>query len=622
MQFQLPKIRKDFILVVNYDKPDLVAAILSYLYVENEYLPIFSFHNVSIAKTTPVIRHDPYVIQRRNANQFNKFLEDAIEGNGGCDTLIYVGLTPNQLSFLNVHNIYPTIELDDMGDIPTYLGGYGIDKTGELICSEGQLGNGLIHALTDNQILSVDNIAVVIDNISQEGFEGVVLIEDYPNSDKVVAINYALSVNAWPLLIAPLEDREDEEILYLLEQWNSTKASGRDILLDKISRRINHIDFSNLSFATFFTRGLPYPLLVTEIPASMVNLIMRPDFFIFNALIAETKTQLGSAAIFSPSIFKDEETDDLINLLEFENYYQRKMIGKSATTYNLKNTIESYPFGLMHICSHGGNVKGRDCELVFRGIDGIVHKIEFKLVLSIAFSPFEDSHHVETVYYFRKLDNLFWRSDELKAKGYSHEFYASLSTIISQAFDKKLVVQSKEKVDVPNSRSIQCYNNWNYLANFNQFSSPLIYPFIFNNTCWSWSKVSTSFLVCGCRAYIGTLKEVKNTFAVKFAQIFYDNVFSTNIINAFHLANQAYLAYNDYSVYIFWGLHLSTLKNRQPVNTNKTAVLKHISGNFNYLKRKLEEVRFYKDKSDLKDISWLLMDVLKSDTNHIPRSSP
>jgi len=617
-----PITRKDFIIVVNDDKPQLAAIALSYLYKKNEYLPIFTYQNVGIAQDSPATDPDPFLIQRRRAEHFSVFINNAILENGGCENLIYLGLTEQQKSFLSVHNYYNTLDIETLEEIPAYLGGFGVDKVESLGCSIEQLGSGTFRALKQSFILVVGDYNPELDEPDGEVHDGIVVVEHIPTADFIVAVGYAATVGAELVIVHALGERGEENIRYLLEGWQRGETDDLANLKEKIFSRIGHVDFIVYSYATFFTEGLPYTILVKEIPASMVNLIYRPDFFVFNAIRAEQAEQLGSAVVFSPSLFKDEEeTAKLITLFEFENYYQRLIIGKKANVFNLKNTIENYPFGLLHICSHGGDVDGMNCQVKFITADKNQHNIEFSHVLTIAITPYEDLHAVQSMYYFKKLDGLTWRSEGLNALGYSNEFYAALPNIISKAFNQKKVTYLGKALSIPSTNAIRCTSGQNYPATFDHLAAPQTHAFIFNNTCWSWSGVSDNFLLGGCKGYVGTLRKVQNRDAVRFAIIFYEKVFESNILTAFHEASKDFLKKNDLQVYIYWGLHFSTLKNTNPVHQNKVAVLESLGESAAAWQNKLEHLEGSLPllKGKVKDVRWLTYDVVGTTLGHEPR---
>jgi hypothetical protein len=84
-------------------------------------------------------------------------------------------------------------------------------------------------------------------------------------------------------------------------------------------------------------------------------------------------------------------------------------------------------------------------------------------------------------------------------------------------------------------------------------------PIVFNNTCWSWYEVASFFLSCGSRGYIGTLWAIDNEGAVIGARTFYDSLFSGTVLSAFHQAVRAIDNTQSKNIYVFWGLHFSTI---------------------------------------------------------------
>lgn len=620
-RFNAPDLRSDFIVVVNYERPDMAAVALSYLFSDEFYLPIFSFQNVEVGLGLNVADPDVFAIQRHRAEHFSVFLNNAIIENGGCENLIFLGLTEEQKSYLDFAQHYNVLDIDAIEDIPAYLGGFGYDKGPVLTCSQEQLGPGLIQALVDKRVLNIGAENPEVEEIMPDGDGGIVFVEHTEKSNFVTGINYAFSVNARCVVLPDFEEDQQKEVLYLLEGWQAGQIDDIVHLKQMIDTRIGHIDLTQYSYATFFTSGLPYSLCTHDTPSSLVNLKYRPDFFIFNGIISEAKEVAGSAVVFSPSEFKSEETSFLLKLLEFKNFYLRKLIGSAATCFNLKVTVEGYPFDLLHICSHGGDVSGTKCLVRFRDKRQVQHTIEFDHVVSIALTPYVDSHSVESYYHFKKFNGLKWQSEELKAKGYSKELYASILNEISSAFKKKKVINLGPVQKVPNTKAISCHGPWHYHANFDQVGLFGVHPVIFNNSCWSWMTVSTSFLIGGSRGYIGTLREIVNRDAVRFAEIFYQTVFDNNIIDAFHGANTDFLNGNDDPIYIFWGLHFSTIRNIRPVQTNKKNVLKKLGASLATWAQKFEDGEGSLDllRGKVEDTRWMITDVVGTEEGHSPR---
>jgi hypothetical protein len=76
-----------------------------------------------------------------------------------------------------------------------------------------------------------------------------------------------------------------------------------------MEERIGSIPFQKFNFATFFTTGFPYSLIIKNcIPCSYVDLNLRPDLFIMHNLLYEEKGRFAGAVVFCPEFFIDEES--------------------------------------------------------------------------------------------------------------------------------------------------------------------------------------------------------------------------------------------------------------------------------------------------------------------------
>ncbi|RWU08159.1 hypothetical protein [Pedobacter chitinilyticus] len=617
-KFSAPISRKDFTIVVHRGKPALLAVALSYLYRSGEYLPVFLCSGVEVAQDSEVLKPDVYAIQRRRAEEFAVFLNNALIENDGCENLVFLGLSDNQKSFLeSLRPHYNILDIDGHDDIEPYLDGFAVDKGGVFEFRSEEVCEALFYAARHNLKLRRTVLGQVVPPADATRDRGLIVVERTGSGEEIIGVGYALSIGADLLLVDGLQKRENDEVLHLLESWQAGDLGALGQLREKINMRIGAVDFEGYPFATFFTDGLPYPLCVTQIPTSMVNHIYRPDFFVFNAIISEYDQGCGSAAVFSPGFFApDEEVHAFIPLFEHHNFYLRKLLGKGASLFNLRNTIELYPFDILHICSHGGAVKGHYCKVSFSDANGTRHSVEFDHVLSIGITPYLDQHLVESLYYFRKLNGLRWRSAELDAMDYPNELYASLEGVISKAFTDKKVKYLADLDRVQNSNAISCeYSHYN--ANFSQFVGSRRRPVIFNNACWSWGVISNQFLVAGARGYIGSLREIPNLQAVGFAKNFYGKLFDGTILGAFHHANGIFLQENAEPLYIYWGLHFSTIRNENAVLENRHRIHERLKESLNIWVEKFLRNEGSADllKAKVLDTRWLIRNDMNGDGN-------
>jgi hypothetical protein len=262
---------------------------------------------------------------------------------------------------------------------------------------------------------------------------------------------------------------------------------------------------------------------------------------------------LASSVVFSPLEFADEETEFVKNLLSQNHHNVKSLIGEDATVNNLDCTIREFPFNILHICSHGGEVSGFEIKENFTDRDGVKHTVKYDEVVSYAPAPNKDLVRVTTKRIIREFDGFNWRTD-IKEKRQNKDYvYADMHKAISGL--KK--PHRTPKNIIPDSCSIKCID-FIYQALFNTLASTYS-PIIFNNTCQSWYEIAQAFISSGARGYLGTLWNVDNSVACKFAESFYESLFDNTILNAFHKSLEACSNNTNDNVYIYWGLHFSTL---------------------------------------------------------------
>ncbi len=395
-----PEINSKFFIITSYQKPLLSAIVLSYLCAKGFYTPTFLFAEVtSNTKEFDDTKLadgeiDEHYISRVRSSDFNIKTHNSLKRLKGCEYLIIVGLSENQISYLDFLDDYNTIYIDSIGDVDFSLS-HLVEKSGYLSCKSDDAYNALYTAIENDLMLTIneneDNVSVV-DNI--EG--GLIVVEKVDSSSLPLAISYATSVNA-NLRLIDLPDVDTSKYRLLIEKWKEKASEGNEDqnafndLSALIYPSIEHIDFMKYEYVTFFTKGAPYGLIIkNQIPVTHVNLQLLPDFFLFNNIQIDSFSESPSAIVFSPQEFQDEETDCVIEYLENQNLFVKSLIGKNATVFNLDNHIKEYPYSILHICSHGGEIEGTRITETFKDRDGVKHTIVYDEVATFALSPYQD----------------------------------------------------------------------------------------------------------------------------------------------------------------------------------------------------------------------------------------
>jgi hypothetical protein len=605
----LPEIDHEFVCIVDRSKPELAAVISSYLSKPGVYLPMFEYPVATAIKSQEEDDLlDEHQITRIRSSDFNIMVNNAIAHLQGCSYIVLAGLSAEQKSYLDFLDHFSVIEIDSVDNVDFFLGSF-TPATDFSFCTREQIWHALFKAVHNGTKLRIQDFDESPD-LSIEDPSGIIVIEKSDAVSSIIAVNYAISVHAQICLVDELEEDEEKEVIYLIEEWKNGHTSSHDLLVEKIQVRIGEIDFSPYHYATFFTEGLPYSLLIKNtIPVTYVHLLYRCDFFVFNNLFYERKNGIHSAIVFSPAFFSDEETEQTIETMKANHYYVRELVDDEATVYNIDMHVKEFPFDLLHICSHGGEVDGYHTIEKFVDRDGVEHTVEYDEVASIAPYPGADLIPVTRKLIWRTFDGLRWRSPELKAKNYARHVFAEMIKATRWNTQKKEIRVFKK--DVPGSCAVKCKFS-NYQTMFQNVAGMHTAPIVFNNSCWSWAGISEYFLAGGVRGYIGTLWAIDNLVASQSAKTFYNVLFKGTVLNAFHQMHEICRTTDCENIYIFWGLHFASLEQGQSLQRSWEQVCKSLLTSFYRWHDKLNEVKNPEVKYNIQKLEDWNLDLLKN----------
>jgi hypothetical protein len=549
------------------------------------YLPLFMFPTVEFPKTDdPAFMTDSY-ISYLIAEQDSVLIGNALARMGESDYVILAGLTDAQKSYLVLPRRSKIIEIVNVSDVHAKLSPLAPTK-GELRCRTSDLLGGLFVAQKRRRHLVIDEEARALPEIVALG-QGIVVVESVADAAPVVAINYASSVGASLLIVEPLGKNGRHEVQKWIQDWKESNDSEQfEKLRTAVSQRIGSTSFNQFDYATFFTEGLPYSLILGNVvPCSHVDLSLRPDLLIINSILFMDGEHFRAAVVFSPIFFPDEETDWLCDFFSNNEYYLRAVVGTKATLGNFDFHAQCFPYDLLHICSHGGEVEGYQMSEQFVDRDGKSHLLEFDEV--VGFTPVADKSGMVAVHrkvFPRKLDGFAWMSAELERQDLPSHVVQDMWKCALRSDGTR-----KPKGRIAMSCAIACVDRihqgeFNALASYSS-------PIIFNNSCWSWHEVASFFLACGARGYIGTLWAIDNQAAVVAAQTFYETLFSGSVLNAIHTAIKAIDATASRDIYIYWGLHFITLSPAESFAKSQSEVQKELVRAVDAWVRKIESTK-------------------------------
>jgi hypothetical protein len=590
----IPKFNSRFVCIINRKEQILAAIISSYLQMKDEYLSMFEFPNALIAKPEAAsIELNEFQLSTSRADEFAIHCFNAVQKIANCEYLILGGLTDEQKSYLYFLKDYNVIDIDNGTNVDTRLHGIaGKEKYLEVKTSD--VIRSLKFAFSQNLMIKINDQATEL-KAELEALTGIIIVEDHEAVSTVIGINYAYAINCDVLVVSP-PDTNRYQIKTLIENWKVNKDDNAfDELTASLYNKIENIPFESYTFATFLTVCSPYSLILANlIPLTFVNLNLRPDFFIFNNIYTYGRKAISSAIVFSPLEFGvDEETAYVIKNLQKKSFLVTELVGKTATAFALENHIKEFPFDLLHICSHGGEVSGTRCVEQFKCSTGETHEIVYDHVVSFAPDSSEELIPVTVKYVFRKFDGLVWKSKELKDKKYPQHIF---SDMLNELRERK--VKGTKISAVEGSCAIKC-SDFNFQGLFNSIAGYLCNPIVFNNTCWSWSEISDGFLYSGCTGYLGTLWAVDNKVAVDFAEEFYSTLMNDTVLNTYHKALSKTKNTSSEDIYIFWGLHFSFFEKGTSVKETRMSIASRLLDSFNHWNRKAKLTSDSKSKRQL-----------------------
>ncbi len=577
MSHEVPSIIEESLIIVNRENKNLAAIISSYLHNQGSYLLMFEFPFVGLPKpahTPQDFNDDSMFVQR--AIEFDVLTHNVLHKVKGCKRVILAGLSSDQKTYLSYMNQYEMIEINGDADVLSLLGGIIPERDQELLCKPDQALIGLHIAHCTNRRLTLDENALNL-QLADQSKKGLILLEDIDAVSTVIAMNYASSINADVKIVTPLQKGDEKKIRLLVEKWRREKSGGAlSELMDILRSKLEGIRFAQWEFVTFFTAGAPYSLYINnDIPCSYVHLLYRPDFFVFNNLFFEDHPPIPSAIIFStPEFAARDESNKVRTALAAGHYYIRELIDAMATAYNLDMHIRDFSYGLLHISSHGGEIRGVTVIREFLTEDGEKHKFEYDEVATFATIPGTTEAVVTVKWFPRKLDDCVFGSKELVEKNYPEFVYEAINNLYDGRLDDKNVISIKHKSGITDSCHISCAD-FVYQAGFDRVASGYYSPIVFNNSCWSWNSISHEFLNVGVRGYIGTIFAIGVPEATAAASLFYDNAFTDPIIEAVWKANELIRKSPYKDVYIFYGLHFTSLKQGDTIAESRMQVARN-----------------------------------------------
>ncbi|MBZ5678024.1 MAG: CHAT domain-containing protein [Acidobacteriia bacterium] len=580
-----PRIEQRWTCIAAADQTALSAQLSSYFSEAGTYFAVFEFPDID-RPYEEVATRDGYFAQlmgKRAATHINNCLAHIQP-----EKIILLGLSGIAETY--VRAILPAQKLVAVNNEAELLALPFVTGVSEpLRCKASQAIQGLIAAKNAKRPLTFSEDAPDLPSQQLNGKKGLVLIENSADVGEVSIANYAASIDADVVLVEPVEREQLQSLAQRLQAWATDRSSpALGEVKKKVTSRIKGLDFSGYGFATFFTAGLPYGLILKNV-VPFTHVLNGPycGVFITNAIVEEAApTPVGSAIVFSPKHFASDEVKDVGRQLDQNNFIVTELVGPEATNDNLHDYGSHFPYDLLHICSHGGETDGYFVKQEFKDRNGDAHTIEYFEIVSwsLEHTTSPDKVLVTRKMIYTTFDGIPWIERPLKL----HPRYVGDDMLQALREEDETLKRTPVNVPIALSCHIACHESF-HQGNFEHLAA-YSHPIIFNNSCSSSHELAAGFLSAGARCYLATLWNVGNETATKAALAFYGSALSDGkVLPAFSEMLRSITTDPYRNIYILWGLHFTSLV-RPPAKSDDN-IIAGLAANYSIWIKKLTTAR-------------------------------
>ena len=231
------------------------------------------------------------------------------------------------------------------------------------VWGNNRLGIGLLLALRRGRQIFFEDRPSEKMNISPRS-DHLVVCEEGDEFAQVIAANYAYALNARLFLIQPTpEERVDqimERFYSVLDNREQSPSEALRELREELRDIAGDIPIPSGGSITFITDGLPYGFAFPEVPTT--HLFSYPNLGIttLHGFAAEQPGSHGVqvATLVNPETTPAPEIDAAANILSEQRLFVRVYQGPRADVTSVSEMIELFPYDLLIIATHCGDVSG------------------------------------------------------------------------------------------------------------------------------------------------------------------------------------------------------------------------------------------------------------------------
>jgi hypothetical protein len=370
-----------------------------------------------------------------------------------------------------------------------------------------RIGIGLLKALREQRGIVFANEPSPEEMVSSKSDHLVVCEQGEPLAE-VIAANYAYALRAGLCLIPEigreLSDELLEDFYSLYDNQSVSPRESLQNLRERFRALTGKLPVPDRGSITFITGGLPLGFSVPEVPST--HLFKYPDLGIamINGFAAEQpdQTGVGFVALVDPEATEAHEIAAAERLLPPRGAFIRSYYGPGANVRDVTTMTELFPYDLMIIATHCGDVDGFRWTYEYRDSEGIDRNLVVDIAIGVGQTDDANMLSVTQFIRFVSLDGIDWHDPEKKKALYVGS--AILDYLEKARASPPLEPIKKETVPrVVGSSALKMHDH--NLILLPRALADERTPIIINNACASWHRLASNFFFGGARAYVGTL---------------------------------------------------------------------------------------------------------------------
>jgi hypothetical protein len=291
-----------------------------------------------------------------------------------------------------------------------------------LLWGRDRIGVGLLTALRANRTIEFFNEPSPRTDIPAKSGH-LVVSDEGDELSRVIAANYAFALDAG-LWLSPHIPREmvDEvlEEFYASQEQAVSQTEVLEGLKAKLRDLCGPVPVPEHGSLTFVTSGLPYGFGFSECPST--HLFNYPDLgiAILNGFAAEQPAThgIGACILVDPETTPAPEMEDVINILKPRGVFVRGYQGPAANVRWVSDAIERFPYDLLLVATHCGDVSGSRWTYEFNDSEGKQRTLVVDVGVGFERTDDPNAFGVTQFTRFVSLDGVEWSDPEKKKQLY------------------------------------------------------------------------------------------------------------------------------------------------------------------------------------------------------------